>query len=669
MLAGVLVDVSGSMRNSLQLHVQPSDQDITRAQSIFHTIMNIVDREVNLQDDHNVFVLAFGLQDVTTCDLLALLDYLQTLDLQTDGNGHENLIGLLRHHGAPYVREYVVQYVNEAQAQYLFKFYSQNIPELRQVVADLPLACKTKNVLIDGALLGKSFGSFFGLCDDATTTKRKATQEQVNRAMKRAKDMIRQRNIERLRTMKTPQVKTFQSTVNLLNRVTGTTSRSSTTRRSLTRSQLSALTNAIEPFIYGNTPMCEAIRSAVHVFRTNSYGKKVLFLLSDGESTDGNPVQFAQQLRDSDVTVFACLLTSNNISHPRRLYYEPDPNWTQAQKQLFELSSTVENSHSAMSILLEQNWELPSSGHSRLFIQANHPDVINEFTNVIQYMTENNNVLLDMISRVTLDVYINAARSSFEPQSQKGRTCYAYAVATVFHLAMRRTYGRENGVPDFDDICQKLIDEYGKSCAMTEDVLRIWAPKYRLQYKKVDELGARQAINQRRPVVATFRLDDQQWDAFSKFYKNNPKGSLETKHLCPSDPKAKISGHAVVLMKIDPASLTFINSWGPAFADGGFFRVRNQAVLNLQFYDVYWTVNDLKPSEIQAFQTKSSDVGQKLIRQLPPGIQNLQYECPQCHQRSPVNAYTIRSLEAECPKCHHCFKPTPSGLDVNAYTH
>ena len=669
MLAGVLVDVSGSMQNSLQLHVESTDQNITRAQSIFSTIMNIVDREVNFQDNHDVFVLAFGLHDTTICDLLALLDYVQTLDLQTGGNGHENLIRLLRNHGAPYVDKYVVQYVTEVEAQYLFKFYSQNTTELRWVVDELPLACKIQNVLIDGALKVKSLGSFLGFCDDAAATEKRATQEQVKSAMTRAKDIIRQRNLERLITMQKPKVRTFQSTVNLLNRVTATSSDSSTTRRPLKSDQLTTLANAIEPFIYGNTPMCEAIGSALQLFLASSRQQKVIFLLSDGESTDGNPVQFAQQLRDKNVLVFACLLTSNNISHPRRLYYEPDPNWTKAQKQMFELSSTVENSHSAMTILLEQNWELPSSGHSRLFIQANHPDVIKEFSNVIHYMTENNNVLLNMISRVSLDMYINAAISTFEPKSQKGGTCYAHAVATVFHLAMRRIYGRENGVPDFADICQKLIDEYGKEGAVTENVLRIWAPKYRLQYEKVDELGARQAINRRRPVVATFHLDAKQWDAFSEFYENNREGSLETKDLGPSTVGAKTAGHAVVLMKCDPKSLTFINSWGPEFADGGFFRVRNQAVLNLQFYDVYWTLNDLKESEIQAFQTKSKDVGQKMIQKLPPGIQNLRYECPQCHQRSPVNAYIIRLLEAECPNCHHHFKPTPSGLDVNAYTH
>ncbi|CAF5166188.1 unnamed protein product, partial [Rotaria magnacalcarata] len=70
---------------------------------------------------------------------------------------------------------------------------------------------------------------------------------------------------------------------------------------------------------------------------------------------------------------------------------------------------------------------------------------------------------------------------------------------------------------------------------------------------------------------------------------NYPQGVLESKDLGPVRFGEEQSGHAVALMKCDPTSLTFINSWGTGFADKGFFRVRDQAALNLQFYDVYWT--------------------------------------------------------------------------------
>jgi hypothetical protein len=674
MLAGVLVDVSASMQNSLQLHVESTDQNVTRAQSIFNTLMNIVNREIGSRDDQEVFVLAFGLnlRDITTCDLLALLDYVQTLDINTDVNtnvnSHEHLIGLLACNGAPYAGQYVREYLTKREAQFLFKFYSENNDDLRNVVQKLPIKCKHASTITEFGLTMMDIGASWGVCQNRRVVEERATKEQVRLAIEHGKDVIRQRPLKRLKMMTRPQIKTFQSTVNLLKQITATLSSptsSSRTEQPFTSVQLSTLVDSIEPYIYGNTPMCEALRSTLDTFRSSAHQQKILFLLSDGESTDGNPVEFAQQLHDNNVIVFACLLTSNNISHPRRLYYEPDTNWTEAQRHMFELSSTVENTYSAMSILLEQNWELPASGHSRLFIQANHPDVIKEFANLIQYITESNDVLLNIIGRVSLDIYINAANSTFVPQEQTGATCYAHAVASVFHLAMRRIEGRENGVPDFTDICQKLIDEYGKCGATTEYVLNIWAPKYRLHSMKVDEFGARQAINQRRPVVATFVLDDKKWEAFSMFYRNQPQGILESRDLSVASVGNKLVRHAVVLIKCEPTSLTLMNSWGSSFADGGFFRVRNQAVLNLTFYDVYWNVDDLKESEIKAYQAKSSQVGQTMIQKLPASIKNLPYKCPQCHQCSAAIAFITHFLEAECPKCHQHFKPTPLGFVLN----
>ncbi|CAF1023893.1 unnamed protein product [Didymodactylos carnosus] len=233
-----------------------------------------------------------------------------------------------------------------------------------------------------------------------------------------------------------------------------------------------------------------------------------------------------------------------------------------------------------------------------------------------------------MVGRVSLDMYINAANSSFRVKIQSGGTCYAHAVVTVFYLATRRIEDRENGVSGFADICQQLINAYGEEGAITENVLNIWPPKYRLHYEKVNELDSRQAINQRRPV-------------------NCPQGVLKSKDLGRAGLGAKLSGHAVVLMKCDPISLTFINSWGTEFADK----------------------DGLKPSEIRAFQRKSSETGRNLIEKLPPGIQNIPYEYPHCRRCSAVRTFIIHFSDAECPTCNRYFKPTPLGLNVTAYTY
>ena len=267
MLAGIPIDVSGSMESGLQLHAQLTDQDVTRARSIFTTIMNIVDREVDFRHNQDVFVLAFGLQDTATCDLLPLLDYIQPIDLKIDDKGHENLSQSLANHGAPYADQYVRKYVSERHAHFLFKFYSQNENRdlLTDVVQRLPKVCKQKGVvstamnggiwLCNFALPGLSIGDYL---------EEKRTKTQVEHALNYSKDIIRQRSLPRLRAMEKPRTKTFQSTANLLKQVTDTYTDSSATQPTLTSVQLVALVDSIEPFIYGATPICKAMQSALN---------------------------------------------------------------------------------------------------------------------------------------------------------------------------------------------------------------------------------------------------------------------------------------------------------------------------------------------------------------------------------------------------------------------
>ena len=114
----------------------------------------------------------------------------------------------------------------------------------------------------------------------------------------------------------------------------------------------------------------------------------------------------------------------------------------------------------------------------------------------------------------------------------------------------------------------------------------------------------------------------------------------------------------MVLIRCDPNCLTFMNSWGTDFANKGFFKVKDQNVLNnTTFFDVYWTEDDLTESEKEAFKREGTKRAQE-IQETFPSIQELFYECPICHQISMVGGFTGHILEAKCPKCHKKFKPT-----------
>ena len=126
-------------------------------------------------------------------------------------------------------------------------------------------------------------------------------------------------------------------------------------------------------------------------------------------------------------------------------------------------------------------------------------------------------------------------------------------------------------------------------------------------------------------------------------------------------------GHAVVLTGCAPNHLTFMNSWGQNWADGGFFRVEDKNVLhNMKFYDMYWTEDDLKPSECEAFKREGTERGKELLQQFP-SVKELPYKCHKCNRKSKVEEFSGHVLEAQCPKCHQKFKPTNKDILQSLY--
>lgn len=156
--------------------------------------------------------------------------------------------------------------------------------------------------------------------------------------------------------------------------------------RSTLHDKIKELVASIKSYIYGGTPMCKAMRDAENVFNEHYHHgqSKVLFILSDGAAADGDPVPIAKRLRDSGVTIVTCFLTAEVIHNPKCLY-GPSTSWSleSGKQKLFEMSSTMANHQSPLSRLHDTNWDLPSCGESRLFIQVNTLDVVNEFCEIV----------------------------------------------------------------------------------------------------------------------------------------------------------------------------------------------------------------------------------------------------------------------------------------------
>lgn len=135
--------------------------------------------------------------------------------------------------------------------------------------------------------------------------------------------------------------------------------------------------------LFGLTPMAEAarsIRDRFHRTRSEVFDHRSLLVISDGMPTDGDPREPLQELRDSGVSVVACFVTSDDIASPRVLHGAPVSSWPEGARLMWDISSPIDESGPAARYLLSNGWSIEPN--ARLFVQANHSDVLKEFVRV-----------------------------------------------------------------------------------------------------------------------------------------------------------------------------------------------------------------------------------------------------------------------------------------------
>ena len=535
---GILLDVSLSMQSAYALDVDRAhDTSVQRTHAVVTTIANIARREAKHHGQQDsVFTCAFGLKKHTEiCDLIPLFQIMRDSPRQPDP-----LIKLAKQHGAPHAERWIREYLSKVEASILYQQLLRDESLIPQLLQKLPSSITTTSGSVANAI---PFGG-------QKFKRRERKMVYNSEAYTCAKDIISERSEEDVFVeilVAPPKPRPVQYVSELLDELLQTKpagASSHTSGSDVDRSVHDAvqeLIDTIKPYIYGKTPMCKAMNQALSIFRKEASADKdkakVLFILSDGASGDGDPCPIAQELKELGVSIVTCYLTDADIQHPKRLLDVEDPTWGSrgGQLTLFEMSSTMHNTHTPVSYLVDAGWELPLSGESRLFVQANSLDVVNELCSiVVSQMTKGCDALVDILAKVSLATYINQTNDGFKAVEQDGDTCYANATAAVLHLAMQRIVEREGGVPDFDIIRQQIIDEYGEN-AFTRDVLKNVCPKYRLHFRTVDETGARKAINERRPVVTIFRWYEQEHSKFRRFFRNDKKGILKGADLHTSE--------------------------------------------------------------------------------------------------------------------------------------
>ena len=679
-LIGILVDVSGSMRNSVGGRVE--EEGGKWAKSIFKVVDELIRHDVS--SSNQTFALAFGSpSDPYIFDLLSTVrkaneevskEQAQIEDIRSRASKEDVLdeaLSILEINGAPRVRHWgkmdvLLKVVDDTTAAAMLHYLQKNSYFMEKFVLEcLPRKCRGlsldsfSNVAVEGVY---SVARHFPVV--GSTLQSWGTEESVKVAVEKGKRlMVETRRMKaaefQLEEVSKVAIMSVQDASKILHASVGD--------QELTNERVDELLEIIEPLIYGGTPLIKAMCHSVDLFSHPEFAnhQKLLFILSDGQPADGKDPPL-QSLSNLGVTIVSCFITNQLLSDPHHLYSILDECWEKPAKTMFRMSSIITTQKIPHTLFVKRGWKIDiDNNETRLFFQVNHPDLIKDVCDMAKKGVLGQDALSNILSTVDLDLYINKSNDGFGAKEQDEKTCYANASAAVLHLAMKRIIGRDGGYPDFYELRHELIAKYGEKGAQTKKVLEEVCPKYRLKCKEVDAIGAMKAVSARQPVVARFYLSGAQWDQFSQFYEQKPKGILtrsylDSKHHSTSNP----GGHAVVLTSYDAESLRFMNSWGDDWADNGFFRVQNANVLpGLKFFDVFWTLDSLSQEEKRAYDQHGSKIAAKLMRSLQ-GMQSAKYKCPLCTVESKVVDYSGHVLRATCPRCHGTFNTNEAGGDL-----
>ena len=673
-LTGILVDVSDSM--SRNIGSGTNEEGGPWARSIFEVIDNLIKNDVS--SDSHVFAIGVGArtgEDIF--DVIGTLKQIQNEDKKTEDSVQspatstqvDMIFQILERSGARTVRKWaaeedVIRVLKYREADLLLNKLNSDRSFLETFVQKiLPPACRDWSGSALVQMTGLSFvtNAVQGAFASVATSFVRATVEDIREVVNQAKPYLLEEEKEKVRLSGVA--------VNSIFKVKDASSvlHGCVDEKELSKERCRELLQSVEPYIYGRTPLYQSIEEAIKLFQASSFTshKKLLFILSDGEPTDGETTdrpridRLTSELNTAGVTVVSCFVTNSTKIYPKRLYSKEIPEWKPGAKFLFSLSSKVSTQSLPHTMFVKRDWTIDfTDNETHLFLQVNRPEHLREGCEVARNVVCCQDALSDMLASVNIDFYINQEVKDCKAKLQEGETCAANAAATVLHLSMTRIRGREGGCPDFctlrDEIVKEFDPEKYPKGVPTIRVLREMCPKYRLRWKNVNHKEAMQAVASSRPVVATFRLTEKEWESFEDFYESYPKGILTKKEIdrTARRPKTPDFGHAVVLTSFDSECLRLLNSWGEDWGDMGFFRVKEADVLGLQFIDVYWKEDDLKKEEKTYFK-KFGYINAGILMELLPSLKDAEYTCPiaECSKRSPVVDFTGTLSHAKCPKC------------------
>lgn len=688
---GCLLDVSGSMRKALESG-RSDERAIERLRAVLGAGLKIAQAEHRRDPHALMFVGVFGLRSKCppAVDLCGVIEMLLS-GHQDHRTGHDLLIALANRNNLKHITQYIRTKLTDDEARIVNMYLRRHPERVAKFVNAIPPPKTIRAVRIGGqtaggiglavlgffaaglpgAVAGLAVGGFTGNVGAAIAEDHAVDNSEAMELAHRICD-------EWLQEFATLVPRPIADVVQLLQRLQehpaaggGGGSNDS-----------NALLDMLRQYMYGWTPMREALSLSLDVFRKQPNAeRRVLVLISDGHSTDGDPLPIAPKLQQANITLAAIYLTSNRGVTRRRLYDRAVEGWNVGQRTLFDMVAKVACATHPIPALASMGWDVPSSGECALYATVCSVEALDEFCSLLLSARFGSaDALLDIIGRVQVDAFIDDkfVRTCNDPSDQgNSSTCYAHATAAVLHMSLLRIVGREGGCLSIETIRKRILKEFPAKAGgqNVKQVLTAATAWYRLRFREVDEEGARQAVLRRRPVLTTFRLSSSGWDKFCEHFEETAAtrcSTLTRDHMAPHRSGPDGGGHAVVLYSCDPHSLTFLNSWGLKWGKDGSFSIEDHTVLELNsapvcFYDVYWLESDLTEVERQAYDTEVYEsLRARSVEH--PSILELEARCPLCCANAPIADFRGNIRQAVCPHCNQSFTAEPGHLVQALYT-
>lgn len=159
-------------------------------------------------------------------------------------------------------------------------------------------------------------------------------------------------------------------------------------------------------FVGGGTPMRRCMELIESRFKREiasaAEGTRfMLFVVSDGESSDGDPAEIAWRLHAQGVEVVACFVSSADVQEGKMLCANIGKRSPDGARTMFHVASRVPTHSAEIQFLLRSGWGLSwtacggawerirdlgrvrSPDSVKLFAQINHSGVLGEFLRVV----------------------------------------------------------------------------------------------------------------------------------------------------------------------------------------------------------------------------------------------------------------------------------------------